>query len=111
MKIVRTKEENLSVIESIFKMEEDQVKEIIGDKIITTALNHVLSVKNIAITLEQHPEATVVGGWRQWKANGRKIKEGEDPIWITAPVFNSDKKTIKNWVGVRVYDITQTELI
>ena len=51
----------------------------------TTPDGHALSARNAVLVYYQNPNATIVGGFRQWKAHDRYVKQGERGIQILAP--------------------------
>ena len=55
----------------------------------------------------QRRDATAVRGQRVWEAAGRKIREGEKPIYIGAP--RSQNGRMWPAVAVPVFDVAQTE--
>ena len=69
------------------------------------------SFHNTLLILNQCPEATRVAGYHTWKNLGRKIKQGEKPIWIKAPMKFKDKYDNERVLFrfVPVFDISQTE--
>lgn len=52
---------------------------------IATVDGRILSFKNMALASMQTPDATIVGGFRQWIAAGRCVKAGESAIYIWIP--------------------------
>lgn len=111
MLVKKSKEERKALIQEISKLTEEQLKEMTNSETIITVDFHVLSLKNTAIALAQNPNAHCLGGYKQWRDTNRQVKKGEVAIWITAPVFAEDKKTIKRWVEVPMFDWSQTEEI
>lgn len=62
-------------------------------------------IANIILIHGQCPRATWVRGRKQWEATGRRVREGEKPIWILAP-GRPDRPY--PFYSVKVYDVTQT---
>lgn len=54
---------------------------------LATVEGHVLSLHNQILVAMQKPDATLVGGFRQWKQHGRAVKKGEHGIMIWVPVM------------------------
>lgn len=52
---------------------------------IVTVEGHPLSAANCCLVALQCPSATLVGGFRQWIANGRCVKKGERGMVIRVP--------------------------
>jgi hypothetical protein len=52
---------------------------------IVTCEGRALSVHNSCLVLTQLPTASMVGGFRQWKAHGRSVKRGEHGLMIWVP--------------------------
>ena len=52
---------------------------------IVTCEGHALSVHNSCLVLTQLPTASMVGGFRQWKAHGRSVRKGEHGLMIWVP--------------------------
>ena len=80
-----------------------------------------LSMHNTLMILMQNPDASIVGGFRQWKRAGRSVKKGEHgaAIWIPtgrtseaaehedeAP--DHDDEGRKRFVLGTVFDVAQT---
>ena len=79
---------------------------------------HELTEKNKALLAEQAQKRnmtiTVVGGYQQWKANGRIVKKGEKSLKLMAPTSRKieiagqgQERTYFNLASV--FDISQTE--
>ncbi|MFF9563917.1 ArdC-like ssDNA-binding domain-containing protein [Leifsonia sp. NPDC014704] len=82
---------------------------------------HTYSLNNLLLILAQHPDATLVAGFRQWQDKGRHVRKGERSIKI----FGYSTKTItRREVGsdtdpeeriahyfpvLSVFDISQTD--
>jgi hypothetical protein len=49
-----------------------------------------LSVHNSCLLLTQLPTASMVGGFRQWKAHGRSVKKGEHGLMIWVPTSRKE---------------------
>lgn len=54
---------------------------------IVTVEGRSLSTHNQCLIASQKPSATVVGGFRQWKQNGRSVKKGEHGMMIWCPIM------------------------
>lgn len=74
--------------------------------------NRELSPTNQMLLVFQKPYATIVGGFRQWKNNGRRVKKGETGllIWFpSAKKSDADETNETRFFTGNVFDITQTE--
>ena len=58
---------------------------------ITTCEGHTLSVCNQMLVAMQCRHATLVGGFRQWKKQGRTVKKGEHGLMIWVPFVYGEK--------------------
>ena len=87
---------------------------------IVTWEGRALSAFNTCLILTQFPTASMVGGFRQWKAHGRSVKKGERGlmIWIPTGKDEPDKPTDDEAEGAakragfvmgHVFDVSQTE--
>jgi len=80
---------------------------------ILTIEGHVLSGTNQILIAMQFQDATIVGGFRQWRKANRTVKKGETAIsiWIPSKKSTEDDETtddeVKFFMG-NVFDITQT---
>jgi hypothetical protein len=84
---------------------------------------HPLSIHNICFLLYQSQGAalSIFGGFNQWRAAGRRVRQGERAYRIFAPISKREKVTqggeevtVINGVRFRmvaVFDISQTEPI
>jgi len=90
---------------------EDMAREI---GTILTCERRALSPFNCCMLAFQRPDATIVGGFRQWQQVGRKVKKGERGCYIWIPL--GDRSTPGEAVPderrfklVAVFDVSQTE--
>jgi hypothetical protein len=69
-----------------------------------------LSLVNTFVVLQQNPDATVIGGFQQWKRAGRTVSKGQKGAWIFIPCKKkgSDETFFKM---CPMFDISQTEEI
>jgi ATP-dependent DNA ligase len=76
------------------------------------------SLYNQCMIAFQKPDATVLSGFRQWKAHGRTVRKGEHGIGIWVPRFAGKTETetgekvegeVEGFLFGTVFDITQTE--
>ncbi len=76
---------------------------------------HELTEKNNALLAEQAQKRnmtiTVVGGFQQWKANGRIVKKGEKSLKLMAPKSQKQEQTRTYFNLISVFDISQTEVL
>ena len=87
---------------------------------------HRYSFGNLMLIAMQRPTATLVAGFHRWKQLGRWVKKGEAGIGILAPLVTRrtdasderaalsdtephDRKLIKGFRMVYVFDVSQTE--
>lgn len=79
-------------VKKVIERLEAQVKKIIGsqgkfrDWLRTQARFHNYSFGNTILIQIQHPNATLVAGFNDWKRQGRNVKSGEKGIAILAPI-------------------------
>ncbi len=64
------------------------------------------SVLNQVFIHVQRKDATQVQGRLAWEASGRRVKPGEEPVWVLAPSRYRGGAT--RFVAVPVYDVRQT---
>src|SRR5215211_2508729 len=57
---------------------------------VVTCEGRALSVHNSCLVLTQLPTASMVGGFRQWKAHGRSVRKGEHGLMIWVPTKAKD---------------------
>jgi hypothetical protein len=57
---------------------------------IVTCEGHALSAFYSCLVLTQLPAASMVGGFHQWRAKGRKVKKGEHGLMIWIPTGRKD---------------------
>ena len=79
---------------------------------IATTDGRALSGHNSLLVAHQHEGATIVGGFQQWRHQGRKVKKGESGIAIWIPKNSGEDSGDTNgfFMGY-VFDISQTETI
>lgn len=85
---------------------------------IATIEGRTLSVFNACLIASQNPQATIVGGFRQWIKAGRAVRKGEHglAIWIpTQRANNGDEHSGEDdsaethfFLGT-VFDVSQTQ--
>jgi hypothetical protein len=82
---------------------------------ILTIEGHPLSVRNSIMLSMQHPGITIVGGFRQWLAEGRCVRKGEKASYILHPCKrkqDSDTEEAGVWFReAAVFDVSQTEAL
>jgi hypothetical protein len=92
---------------------------------IVTCEGHALSVHNSCLVLTQLPAASMVGGFHQWRAKGRKVCKGEHGLMIWIPTGRKDsaeaagpipeaetgaeKDKRAGFIMGTVFDVSQTE--
>lgn len=74
-----------------------------------------LSHFNSCLVMRQLPQATILGGFRQWKGKGRSVRKGEHGATIFVPIGSkNDAGDITERTGFvfgTLFDISQTEEI
>lgn len=93
-------------------MTEAERLEMAGTVGVRNCEGHALSQTNTLLAMFQFPKVTVVGGFRQWIANGRAVRKGEHGIMIWVPTANrtgtvSDSDV--RFLTANVFDISQTD--
>jgi hypothetical protein len=86
-----------------------------------TIEGHRLSIHNACLLACQRPDATLVGGFNQWRAHDRVVRKGEHGLMIWAPIKRAAEAESPapepgemtserpRFVMVTVFDVTQTE--
>lgn len=84
-----------------------------------TCDGHPLSIVNACMVALQHPSATIVGGLRQWRKHGRKVRLGEHGCSIWVPKKPLEGNTglpeadsmldERRFLLVTVFDVSQTD--
>jgi len=82
---------------------------------VTTCEGHPLTVNNAVLLLFQRGDVSVIGGYRQWQAQGRQVRKGEHSLGIWIPSFKKTEEDESNrpdyFIFGNVFDITQTDPI
>jgi hypothetical protein len=92
---------------------------------IVTCEGHALSAFNSCLVLTQFPGSSMVGGFHQWRAKGRKVRKGEHGLMIWIPTGrkdgtneaatiaegDGDEESVKRtgFIMGTVFDVSQTE--
>jgi len=76
----------------IAKMDEGERIRLASKVQIHSIEGRTLSVHNQCLLALQRPDATVVGGFRQWKRAGRCVRKGEHGSMIWVPTLPADKR-------------------
>lgn len=91
---------------------------------IVTVEGRILSGHNKSLIMFQRPDATIVGGFRQWIAAGRAVRKGESGLMIWFPrkavkanepepapkSADAEPDEVRFSIGY-VFDVSQTEEI
>ena len=92
--------------------------------VIATCEGHTLSLKNQMLVALQCPTATLVGGFKQWKRQGRAVRRGEHGYMIWVPseygrkgddtpqpseIDGKEEKAEVRFLVGTVFDLAQTE--
>lgn len=98
----------------------DDARQMLAAKLpaLATIEGRILSLHNACLIAVQKPDATIVGGFRQWLDAGRCVRKGECGLMIWVPTGKRDKaegETTTTDEGERpgfimgtVFDISQT---
>lgn len=78
---------------------------------------HHYSFNNALLIYMQHPNATLVAGYKHWQELGRQVRKGETSIAILAPIVRrteaeAEGERVQQVVGfrsARVFDVSQTD--
>ena len=94
---------------------------------VLTVDGRALSVHNTCLLITQYPGVSLVGGFRQWLAQGRCVQKGQHGLMIWVPVRRKSKSVEETGDGEAedqesqesrpgfivgtVFDVKQTEMI
>jgi len=103
------------LVRQVTAMTDEQRQQLAARIMVTTVEQHTLSMHNQILVALQAPSATIVGGFQQWRAQGRKVSKGQHGIAIWIPKKEKKDDTgeegeIKTFFMGYVFDITQTEV-
>jgi hypothetical protein len=76
---------------------------------VVTCEGRALSVHNSCLVLTQLPTASMVGGFRQWQAHGRRVKKGEHGLMIWVPTSRKDDAEPAPTDGAPATDASKVE--
>lgn len=89
---------------------------------VVTIEGHALSIHNACLIACQAPDATIVGGFQQWRRAGRQVRKGESGLMIWAPkpqkedpnrqpgeISSADLRP--GFLMVTVFDVAQTDAV
>ena len=79
---------------------------------VVTCAGHQVAFKNTALLILQCPIVSVVGGFNQWKAAGRRVMKGAKALSMWAPGASpkdGESGEDVRFFTVNVFDISQTE--
>ena len=73
-----------------------------------------LSLHNACMVAFQNPAATVLGGFQQWRREGRQVRKGEHGIGIWIPRFKAgadgeESGSPEGFIFGTVFDVSQTD--
>lgn len=113
-----------SIVKRIAAMPEAD-REALSKKVLAANVDgHVLSPHNQCLLAVQCPHVTIVGGFRQWREQGRTVRRGEHGHMIWVPITygepsddtpqpsdmdGQEKKSGVGFIVGTVFDISQTE--
>lgn len=101
-------------------MTPDARAELAGRMMPQSVAGTSLSVHNACLIAFQNPNATIVGGFRQWLNAGRAVRKGEHGLMIWVPCFRKPEgaeaaaggePTDKFFVMGTVFDVSQTDAV
>lgn len=98
-------------------MTDDQRKELASKCVATCIEGRGFSFANTCLIAHQRPDATLVGGFRQWIKAGRAVRKGEHGfgIWVPIPRRRDDGEIDRDakprFMMGTVFDVSQTEEI
>jgi hypothetical protein len=100
----------------IAAMPEDARAALAAQCPIVTIEGRALSIHNACMVAVQCPNATIVGGFQQWRKAGRFVRKGEHglAIWIpklkTGDDAPADAESAERWFILgTVFDVSQTD--
>jgi len=103
------------LVKQVADMTDEQRQQFSDRMMVTTVEGHTLSLTNQMLAVMQCQSPTIVGGFNQWKAQGRHVRKGEHGMMIWAPTVKRDEKASTpdpddlHFITVTVFDISQTE--
>jgi hypothetical protein len=106
-------------------MTDDQRAALVAGQPVISAEGRILSIKNSCLLIAQLSSVSMVGGFNQWRAVGRKVRAGERSLCIWKPLrtesddpagsegdeAGTDTEERPRFRLVSVFDITQTHEI
>lgn len=83
---------------------------------IMTCEGHPLSPFNACLMISQKSDATLVGGFQQWRRVGRKVMKGAHGLALWIPKKpreqeDSEEPNEMRFLLVTVFDVSQTEVV
>lgn len=119
-----TREKMKAICMQLKAMSPEQRLALASKVCVTTIEGRVLSPHNQCMAAMQNPSVTIVGGFWQWKANGRQVIKGKKSLKIWAPITHGNvdldlqppaeiegKFERPRFILVSVFDVSQTEKI
>ena len=110
----------MEAIANMSKDERDGLLKRLGAVI--TCEGHPCSITNTILLWHQSETVSVIGGYRQWLAQGRQVRQGEKCLYIFVPREKRDRgdgsessrnngviSTELRFATAAVFDISQTE--
>ncbi len=115
------REKFYQLVKMVGEMSEEQRAEMAARLPVANCEGHPLSVFNNVLIASQFDNATIVGGFNQWKAAGRCVRKGEHGFAIFAPRTQGKAEVEPtelakqpdhpSFIMVYVFDISQTDPI
>lgn len=114
------REQFRKIVKQIAALPPEQRATIAAKCPIATCEGHMLSFFNMCLVASQKADATIVGGFRQWREQGRTVRKGEHGLGIWIPLAHgkaepdaseaeSDTDDKPRFMMGTVFDISQTE--
>jgi hypothetical protein len=105
-------------LKAAFEALSDSQRSALASLVVYTCDGHQISPVNTALVNFQRPDASIIGGFHQWRKNGRHVRKGEKAISIWIPLIkanassNTDEVSTDEQINFRlqsVFDISQTD--
>jgi len=106
------KERIRKLFEAYKKLTDEQKAALVNKVGIITVEGRSLSVFNQIFLSMQNPNVSVVGGFKQWKAAGRFVEQGQKGMMIFIPIGSKNEEGLvqepEYFKAVTVFDVKQT---
>jgi hypothetical protein len=102
-----------AIIKQVAAMSDGEREELSERIDVHNVEGHALSIHNQMLLACQIAAPTLVGGYNQWKAQGRHVRKGESGLMIFAPTGKKNEagEVVEDvhFLTVTVFDISQTD--